>query len=104
MIIKIILNAALVDLNKLIDSNSFLNDNMEMINQIFKIISDEDYQTKEFSILKGTSQTNSETFYDDYIIDNDQEIIEYNSNKNVKANLNKANKSPKSSKNNQTSK
>ena len=63
------LNAALVDLNKLIDSNSFLNDNMEMINQIFKIINDEDYQTKEFSILKGTSQTNSETFYDDYIID-----------------------------------
>jgi hypothetical protein len=42
---------------------------MEMINQIFKIINDEDYQTKEFSILKGTSQTNSETFYDDYIID-----------------------------------
>lgn len=40
---------------------------------------------------------------DDYIIDNDQEIIEYNSNKNVKANLNKANRSPKSSKNNQTS-
>ena len=63
------INAALVDLNKLIDSNSFLNDNMEMINQIFKIINDEDYQTKEFSILKGTSQTNSETFYDDYIID-----------------------------------
>ena len=63
------INAALVDLNKLIDSNSFLNDNMEMINQIFKIIDDEDYQTKEFSILKGTSQTNSETFYDDYIID-----------------------------------
>jgi hypothetical protein len=63
------LNAALVDLNKLIDSNSYLNDNMEMINQIFKIINDEDYQTKEFSILKGTSQTNSETFYDDYIID-----------------------------------
>ena len=63
------LNAALVDLNKLIDSNSYLNDNMEMINQIFKIIDDEDYQTKEFSILKGTSQTNSETFYDDYIID-----------------------------------
>ena len=63
------INAALVDLNKLIDSNSYLNDNMEMINQIFKIINDEDYQTKEFSILKGTSQTNSETFYDDYIID-----------------------------------
>ena len=40
---------------------------------------------------------------DDYIIDNDQEIIEYNNNKNVKSNLNKANRSPKSSKNNQTS-
>ena len=33
---------------------------------------------------------------DDYIIDNDQEIIEYdNSNKNVKSNLIKGNKSPK---------
>jgi len=40
---------------------------------------------------------------DDYIIDNDEEIIEYNNNKNVKSNFNKANRSPKSSKNNRTS-
>jgi len=40
---------------------------------------------------------------DDYLIDNDEEIIEYNNNKNVKSNFNKANRSPKSSKNNRTS-
>ena len=40
---------------------------------------------------------------DDYIIDNDEEIIEYNNNKHVKSNFNKANRSPKSSKNNRTS-
>ena len=63
------LNEALIELNKMIHQSSYIKDNIEMLNQIFKIVSDEDYLIKENSILKGISQSNSETFYDDYITD-----------------------------------
>ena len=63
------LNVALTELNKMVHQSSYIKDNMEMLNQIFKIVNDEDYLIKESSILKGISQANSETFYDDYITD-----------------------------------
>ena len=63
------LNDALTELNKMVHSGSFMKDNMEMLNQIFKIVDDEDYRIKENSILQGVIQTNSDTFYDDYITD-----------------------------------
>ena len=63
------INDAITNLNKLISENSYLKDNKEMRDNILKIVKDEDYQTKEYSILKGISQSNSETFYDDYITD-----------------------------------
>lgn len=57
-----------IELQKLVHINSYKQDNMEMIHEIFKIV-DEDYQIKENSILQGISQSNSETFYDDCITD-----------------------------------
>lgn len=63
------LNDALLEINKIIKSNTYIKDNFFMINEIFKIVDNEDYRIKENSILHGVTQTNSEAFYDDYITD-----------------------------------